>query len=153
MGAATERRIRPLPLKRHAAFETPLRGRLQCLYGTGDSVAALCRAPFSQFASASPANRTEQLPAFVARLDNPDAALGQELLGLLAGELHRLPAFDAVRVPGTYLDWALVTVLQKVSERIMNNLRVCNWLRSSSPTAPANCPVRIATGLRISRGS
>ena len=42
-----------------------------------------------------------------------DATLAQELLALLAGESHRLPAFDAVRVSATYLDWALVTDYRK----------------------------------------
>jgi hypothetical protein len=48
-------------------------------------------------------NRAEQLPAFIASLGDPDAALPQELLALLSAEPHRMHRIGAVRVPIAYL--------------------------------------------------
>jgi hypothetical protein len=46
-----------------------------------------------------------------------------------------------VRVPGVYLTSAFLAFLHFLSERRMNNLRVCNGLDGSIPTAPTKSPV------------
>jgi len=53
-----------------------------------DSVPAFRRAPFAGLVLSSPTNGAEQLPALVTRIFYPDAAFPQQLLALLAGELH-----------------------------------------------------------------
>jgi hypothetical protein len=45
-----------------------------------------------------------------------------------------------VRVPGVYLTSAFLSFLYFLSERRMNNLRVCNGLDGSIPTAPTITP-------------
>jgi hypothetical protein len=45
-----------------------------------------------------------------------------------------------VRVPGVYLTSAFLAFLYFLSERRMNNLRVCNGLDGSIPTAPTITP-------------
>ena len=45
-----------------------------------------------------------------------------------------------VRVPGVYLTSAFLAFFYFLSERKMNNLRVCNGLDGSIPTAPTKSP-------------